>query len=284
MTKPELEQSKSLVLQALHEDLQKIGDITSQAIVDPKRNAEAYIVAKEYGVLAGAELAKLTFKMLDEKVRITFLLRDGAKIRKGQKVARITGSAWAILAGERTALNFLQRFSGIATLTSSFVKVAGKKIQILDTRKTTPGMRILEKYAVRCGGGKNHRQGLFDQILIKDNHIEIAGSISEALSRVNDFKIGKKLKVEIECQTIAQVKEALLFRPEIIMLDNMTNIQIKNAVSLIRKESKRTKIEVSGGINLKRIVSLKKIDLDYISVGALTHSVKALDLSLKMKS
>jgi len=207
------------------------------------------------------------------------LVSDGAEVKTNQKVALIQGRVKSILATERTALNFLQRLSGIASLTREYLKkIKGTRAKVLDTRKTTPGMRLLEKYAVRAGGGKNHRKGLYDMIVMKDNHIKSAGSISSALRKAQMDKKG--FKIEIETKNLKQVKEALSFKLDWIMLDNFKLKDLKKAVKLIRSKDKKVKIEASGQVNLKNVRKFALSGVDYISVGALTHSAKALDLSL----
>jgi len=269
---------KCLIQLALSEDIGR-GDITSDALVEDILTGKAVIVAKDVGILAGLEVAKTVFQMVNPKIIFSSLIEDGEKIKKGDKVALIQGKVKSILSAERTVLNFLQRLSGIATLTSKYVeKVKGTKVKILDTRKTTPGLRILEKYAVKTGGGENHRMGLFDMILIKDNHIKAAGGISEAI-KIAKSKYGKKT-IEVEVRNLNEVKEAIESKPDWIMLDNMKIEDMKKAVRIIRSTNSHIKIEASGGVNLGNVRKIALTKVDFISVGALTHSAPALDLSL----
>jgi nicotinate-nucleotide pyrophosphorylase (carboxylating) len=278
MKKSEFQKIQKVVKTALKEDLGK-GDITSELIIPEKRKGMGFIIAKEKGIIAGLEVAKSVFKQVDPGLVFKPLVSDGDKVRPGQKVALIQGKVKSILAGERTALNFLQRLSGIATLTGEFVRrIRGTRAKILDTRKTTPGLRLLEKYAVKKGGGKNHRQGLYDMILIKDNHIEAAGSIPLAIRKALRNKKG--LKIEVETRNFEEVKEALNFKIDRIMLDNFKPEDLKKAVKLIRSKNKKVEIEASGRVNLKNVRKIALSGVDFISVGALTHSAKALDLSL----
>ncbi len=210
-------------------------------------------------------------------------MKDGTEFTPGMTIATIIGPAGSCLKAERTALNFLQRLSGIATLTRKFVKTIGNKIKIMDTRKTTPGLRILEKYAVKTGGGYNHRFGLYDMVLIKDNHIEIAGGITNAVNGVRRNSKKKKLFIEVEVKTIDELKEAVGLKVDRVMLDNMSLEQIDQAIKLVRGSGQKIEIEVSGGVNLENIINYADLDIDYISIGALTHSAPAIDIALKMK-
>lgn len=267
-----------LIKTALAEDLGP-GDITTNLIIPQGLKGEGIIIAKEKGVISGLTVAKSVFKQIDPKLVFKSFIQDGTEVKSNSKVALVKGRAKSILAAERTALNFLQRLSGISTLTKEYVKkIKGTKVKILDTRKTTPGMRLLEKYAVRAGGGKNHRKGLYDMILIKDNHIKSAGSISSALKKAQKGR--RNFKIEIETKNLKQVKEALSFKLDWIMLDNFKLKDLKKAVKLIRSKDKKVKIEASGQVNLKNVKKFALSGVDYISVGALTHSAKALDLSL----
>jgi len=269
---------KRLIRLALSEDIGK-GDITSNVLVKDDLSGKAVIIAKQEGILAGSEVAKTVFQIVNPKIIFSSLIEDGEKIKKGDKVALIQGKVKCILSAERTALNFLQRLSGISTLTSRYVeKVKGTKVKILDTRKTTPGLRILEKYAVRTGGGENHRMGLFDMVLIKDNHIKVAGGISEAVKRVK-LQYQKK-RIEVEVRTLNEVREAVQSKPDWIMLDNMRIEDMKKAVRIVHSTSPHIKIEGSGGVNLGNVRKIALTGVDFISVGALTHSAPALDLSL----
>ena len=281
MKKSEFQKIQEIVKIALEEDLGK-GDITSELIIPEKQKGMGFIIAKEKGIITGLEVAKSVFKQVDPGLVFKPLVSDGDKMGPNQKVALIRGKAKSILAGERTALNFLQRLSGIATLTGEFVRrIRGTRAKILDTRKTTPGLRLLEKYAVKKGGGKNHRQGLYDMILIKDNHIEAAGSIPLAIRKALRNKKG--LKIEVETRNFGEVKEALNFKIDRIMLDNFKPEDLKKAVRLIRSKNKKVEIEASGRVNLKNIRKIALSGVDYISVGALTHSAEALDFSLVLK-
>ncbi len=281
MTQKELKAIREVVNTALKEDIGS-GDITSNTLIHKGQTGEGVIFAKEEGILAGIQIAKEVYKQVDPGISFTFLKRDGEKVKPKEKVARIKGKLRSILSGERTALNFLQSLSGIATLTSEFVKkTRGTKAQILDTRKTAPGLRILEKYAVRQGGGKNHRMGLYDMILIKDNHIQAAGGISSAIARAVRMKTG--LKIEIETRNLKELKEALNFKVDRIMLDNFKVKELRKAVKLIRSKNKKAEIEASGNVNLRNVRKIASSGVDFISVGALTHSAKAMDFSLLLK-
>ncbi len=249
---------------------------------------QAVIIAGEKGVLAGITVAMTAFVMLDHKVKFMPLVRDGQRIGPETQIAYIEGDAKAILGAERTALNFLSHLSGIATLTSRFVEASAPyKIKIMDTRKTTPGLRILEKYAVGVGGGSNHRMGLHDQILIKDNHLKATDENWDTIFRtINEYK-KKRVKVEVEVQNIKQFRQALELNPDIIMLDNMGIRDIKKAVKLRNplitgNWEPVPKLEASGGVTLKNIKKIASTGVDMISIGALTHSAKAIDFSLEI--
>lgn len=268
----------SLVKLALSEDIGK-GDITSKALIKDDMIGKAVIIAKKDGIIAGLDVAKTVFKMVDHKAIFQPSKKDSERVKTGDKIASIRGKVTSLLSAERTALNFLQRLSGIATLTSKYVEqVKGTKTKILDTRKTTPGLRILEKYAVKMGGGTNHRMGLYDMILIKENHIKAAGGIGEAIRKARS-RI-KKTKIEVEVSNLREVIEAVVSSPNWIMLDNMNPREMKKAVSVIRSENPGIKIEASGGVSLKNVRKIALTGVDFISVGALTHSASALDLSL----
>lgn len=261
---------------ALREDLGD-GDITTNPLVTEKEDSKAVIRAKARGVIAGLPIAKRVFQKLDHTVVCVDNIGDGENIKPGDIISEINGGTRALLSGERLALNILQRLSGIATLTSRYVKaVEGLPVKILDTRKTAPGLRILDKYAVSVGGGYNHRFGLFDGVLIKDNHIGIAGGISEAVAVIRK-KYRQKYKIEVETSDIEQVKEALIAGADIIMLDNMSREQMRKAVRLIDRNAL---VEASGGINIKNVREVAETGVDFISVGALTHSAPALDIGL----
>lgn len=269
---------RNLIKMALSEDIGG-GDITSIAIAS-ERDILAQIIAKEDGIIAGIDIAIACFFEIDKNIKIKKLIKDGEMVKEGSIILEIRGCANSILSCERTALNFLGSLSGIATLTSKFVKAAFP-CKIYDTRKTTPCFRRQEKYAVKIGGGHNHRFGLYDEILIKDNHIKIAGSIKRAIEMVR--KRYPKRKIEVETEDLDGVYEAILNGAEIIMLDNFDIETMKRAISMIRNENKGIKIEVSGGITLSNVGEIAKLKPDMISIGALTHSAKSLDLSLEVK-
>jgi nicotinate-nucleotide pyrophosphorylase (carboxylating) len=263
---------------ALKEDMGK-GDITTRLTIPTNAKANARIIAKQPGVLAGSKFVLMIFNILDQKTKVEFKIKDGAQFKKGTIIAEISGKIRALLSGERTALNILCRLSGIATLTRKFVdSVSHTKAKILDTRKTTPNLRVLEKYAVIIGGGTNHRSGLYDMILIKDNHIKATGSTTKAVKLA---QAGNKnnLMIEVETKNLAEVKEALAFKVPWIMLDNMNIKQIKQAVKLVKGKAK---LEVSGNVNLKTVSKIAETGVDYISVGALTHSAPIIDMSMKI--
>lgn len=269
---------KHLIHLALSEDVGK-RDLTSEAVIENRLSGKAIIVAKQEGIIAGLPVAKMVFQMVNPRIIFNQLKQDGERIKKGEKVASIQGKVKTILAAERTALNFLQRLSGIATLTTKYVeKIKGTRTRILDTRKTTPGLRVLEKYAVKAGGGENHRMGLFDMILIKENHIKAAGGISDAIKRARSKY--PRQKIEVEVRSLSELREAIESKPDWIMLDNMKIQQMKKAVKMIRSTGPNIKIEASGGINLRNVRKIALTGVDFISVGALTHSAPALDLSL----
>ena len=261
---------------ALAEDVGS-GDATTDSIVPRAAKAKVQIVAKQSGVIAGLEVARTVFLQLDEQIAFTPPVGDGSEVSPGQVVAEVYGSARALLTGERTALNFLGRMSGIATLTHQFVEaVAGTRAVILDTRKTAPGLRTIDKLAVKLGGGENHRQGLFDMVLIKDNHIDYAGSLSEAVRRVRDS--GTNLEIEVEARSIREVREALAMKVERVLLDNMAPEMMREAVQL---NAGAAKLEASGNVTLATVREIAETGVDYISVGALTHSPQTFDVSLK---
>ena len=260
----------------LREDLGQ-GDLTSLLVVPEDIEGEAVILAKEGGVLAGLWVAERVFALADPRTAFAPLVAEGARVAEGTEVARVRGPLRGILAGERLALNLLQRLSGIATLTRAYVEaLAGTKAQILDTRKTTPGLRALEKYAVRVGGGRNHRYGLFDGILIKENHVRAAGGVGEAVRRAK-ARAPHYLKVEVEVRDLAELEEALEAGADLILLDNFPLEALREAV---RRVGGRVPLEASGNMTLERAKAAAEAGVDYVSVGALTHSAKALDLSL----
>lgn len=271
----------SMIKLALREDVAK-GDITSKLIIPAKKRIKAVIIAKEGGVVCGLGIIRSVFEAVDKKVRFSAHVREGSRITRGKVLARLEGRALSILKAERVALNFLGRLSGIATLTAKFVQRARPyHVRIMDTRKTTPGLRILEKCAVRCGGGCNHRMGLWDQILIKDNHLHIAHQkdLQEIVKKARKER-PRGMKIELEVKTLAQFKQALEARPDIIMLDNMSLKEINKAVAMRHKARSRIPIEVSGGVSLDNVRRIAACGVEMISVGELTHSAKALDVAL----
>lgn len=270
---------EQLIKQALEEDIGK-GDITTSAIVPEEKEIEADIIFKSSdGLICGLPFVELLFNLLDKNIFIQFRVNEGQHIKKGDIIVHLQGKARLILAGERTALNILQHLSGIATLTNKFVEaVKPYSVKIMDTRKTLPNLRYLEKYAVRIGGGHNHRFGLYDAILIKDNHIKIVGSIKEAVQRVRN-KYGNDVFIEVETKNLKEVEEALSSNVNVIMLDNMDIENLRNAVAIINKKAL---VEVSGNVTLENVQQIASIGVDMISIGALTHSAPALDFSLKV--
>jgi nicotinate-nucleotide pyrophosphorylase (carboxylating) len=269
---------RDLLEMALREDVGS-GDITSESVVPADVMAKGTILSKSDGIVAGLDVAGEVFRMLDAEVDFRKLASDGEKIRKGQELATAEGRARSILTAERTVLNFLQRLSGIATLTSEYVRAAsGHKARIIDTRKTTPGWRVLEKYAVRVGGGHNHRFGLYDAVLIKENHIAAVGSVSEAIARARE-RIPHTMKVEVEVENMDQVREAISAGADIIMPDNMDVDAMTQAVKLI---DEKAIVEASGGIRLEDIPTVAATGVDLISVGALTNAAPPLDISMSM--
>ncbi len=268
-----------IIENALLEDIHT-GDITTQAVVPNQRHAKALLIAKESLVLAGIQVAERVFTILDPEVIFKRHFNDGDRVANGEVLAELSGDASCLLQGERVALNLLQRMCGTATLTACYVeKVNGTKVRIVDTRKTTPGLRVLEKYAVRIGGGINHRTGLYDGVLIKENHIAAAGGITEAISRARAY-IPHTLKIEIETETLLQVDEALSAGAEIIMLDNMDIPTMYQAVALV---AGRAQLEASGGVSLDTVRGIADTGVDIISVGALTHSARAMDISMLLE-
>jgi nicotinate-nucleotide pyrophosphorylase (carboxylating) len=266
------------VHRALDEDLGRAGDITSMATIPETAKAHAILVARQAGVIAGLPLAVATFRTLSPDIRIEAHVRDGAAVAAGLHVLTISGPARALLTAERTALNFVGRLSGIATLTADYVRrTEGTKMRICCTRKTTPGLRALEKYAVRCGGGFNHRFGLDDAILIKDNHIAVAGGIHPVLERARSH-VGHLVKIEIEVDTLAQLREVLdTGLADVVLLDNMDIATLTEAVRLARG---RVVLEASGGVTLETIAKIASTGVDYVSSGALTHSAANFDVAI----
>ena len=267
-----------IVEQALLEDI-GTGDITTESIIPSNLKAKGIIKSSEEGVVAGLDIACLVFQKLDPEVIFQEKVKDGTKVVQGKILAEITGPARIILKGERVALNFLQRMSGIATITSKFCQeVKDFPVRIVDTRKTTPGLRILEKYAVRMGGGYNHRFGLYDAVLIKDNHIAVAGGIKSAVNSVRK-QISHTVNIEVEVESLSQLQEALEMKVNIVMLDNMDLETMKEAVKMVKGKAL---IEASGGITLEKVWKIAQTGVDLISIGSLTHSVKSLDISMEI--
>jgi nicotinate-nucleotide pyrophosphorylase (carboxylating) len=271
---------ETAVAAALAEDLGLVGDLTTDATIPPDARATAVIAARKPGVVAGAPLAEAAFRRLDANCNFDLLIPDGSAVAAGAVVARIAGSARALLTAERVALNFMGRMSGIATLTRQYVTaVAGTGARIVDTRKTTPGLRAFEKYAVRAGGGMNHRVGLFDAILIKDNHIAVAGGVGAAIAAAR-ARAGHMVKVEVEVDTLEQLDEALRHRIDAVLLDNMNPDTLAEAV---KRCAGRVLTEASGGVNLGTVRAVAEAGVDLISIGALTHSAPVLDLGLDIE-
>ncbi|WNC14989.1 carboxylating nicotinate-nucleotide diphosphorylase [Brevibacillus brevis] len=264
----------------LHEDL-GFGDVTTTSTIPESEQGVGILYAKEAGIIAGLSVAEQVFATVDPELVFTAKVEEGARVEVGQQIAEVSGAVRSILSGERLALNLMQRLSGIATKTNEYVQaVAGTKARVVDTRKTTPGMRFLEKYAVRVGGGHNHRFALYDAVMIKDNHIKGAGGIAQAVAAAR-AAIPHTMTIEVEAENLEQVREALDAGADIIMLDNMSNEQMAEAVGLI---DGRAVVEASGGVNLETIGAIAKTGVDIISVGALTHSVKAFDISLDLNT
>jgi len=271
------------VKRALDEDIGS-GDLTTLATVDHRRHARGVITAKQDGILSGLDAAALVFYYLDRNSQLNSDLVEGSLISRGDKIAAIEGELGALLTGERIALNFLMHLSGIATLTAEFVKqVSHTDCQILDTRKTTPGLRLLEKRAVASGGGKNHRIGLFDMILIKENHIASVGSLKQAVKQALEFAREEKIKIEVETCSLADVKEAVKLPVDQVMLDNFTPEAAAEAVDYIRKHAPQIEIEASGNMTSDTVRDYADTGVDYISAGALTHSAVWLDLSMSIE-
>lgn len=281
-----LEQKKvlSIIKNALIEDIGD-GDITTENIIPPTIKVLARIVCREKGIVCGLSIAKEVFKQLDKKCKWRAKVSDGDRVKPNTVVAMIEGSARAILTGERVALNFLQHLSGISSFTKKFVDLSKGKFDIYDTRKTHPGLRYLERYAVLCGGGKNHRFNLEDMILIKDNHLLVCMHkklpVEEILLQMKN-RLDHTTNIEIECTNFKELKLALKMKPDIIMLDNMDYSQLKKAVKIIKEKLPKTKIEISGKIDEIKIKKLLSLDIDYVSIGRITHSAKDIDFSLEI--
>ena len=270
-------QADQLIRMALQEDITS-EDVSTNAVMPTEVKGTVDLIAKEDGIIAGLDVYARVFQMLDEKTEIDFKCKDGDEVKKGELMATLTGDIRVLLSGERVALNYLQRMSGIATYTRQVAKLLeGSKVTLLDTRKTTPNCRVFEKYAVRVGGGCNHRYNLSDGVLLKDNHIGAAGSITKAITMAKEYAPFVR-KIEIEVETLEQVKEAVEAGADIIMLDNMTPVVMKQAVELI---DGRAQTECSGNITKENIARIREIGVDFVSSGALTHSAPILDISMK---
>ncbi|GAC1647941.1 MAG: carboxylating nicotinate-nucleotide diphosphorylase [Ktedonobacteraceae bacterium] len=271
-----------MIRRALEED-GAFADITTLSTVPENQQAQGTFLTRQAGVVAGLEIALDTFRVLDERITIERVVQDGAIVQPGDVLARLSGSARSILSAERVALNLLGQLSGIATITAQCVRaVEGTQVRILDTRKTTPGLRSLEKMAVLLGGGQNHRFGLSDGVLIKDNHIKAAGGITQAIAGARRAA-PHLLKIEVECETLAEVEEAIEARADVVLLDNMTVEMMREAVVLLRREAPYVLIEASGniGTNMERLASVAATGVDFISLGAITHSAPNFDISLE---
>lgn len=269
---------RAIARRALEEDIGD-GDITTQSTIPAEAILGGRFVAKETGIIAGLAVAQLTFALVDERVTIAPRVAEGAPVQRGHTFAEISGPCRALLTGERVALNFLQRMSGIATMTQRFVQaVRGTRAIILDTRKTAPGLRALDKWAVRLGGGQNHRSGLYDMVLIKDNHIAAVGSITQAVARVRAAD-DRRRPIEVEVKTLDELRETLPLNVDRILLDNMSLIEMREAVQLTNG---RTPLEASGNVTLDNVAQVAATGVDFISTGSLTHSVRALDISLEL--
>jgi nicotinate-nucleotide pyrophosphorylase (carboxylating) len=279
MTEPFPEEISACLRRALDEDV-GTGDVTTDSIVPADATLNAQIVAKQQGIVAGLDVAEKAFLLIDDRVRFKSYVSEGAAVGNGTVLADVSGSARALLTGERTALNFLGRMSGIASLTRQFVEaVSGTRAVILDTRKTAPGLRVVDKLAVLRGGGQNHRIGLFDLILIKDNHIDFAGSLENAVRRAREAATQRE--IEVEARTLADVEQLLELGVDRILLDNMPVEMMREAVKM---NNNHAKLEASGNVTLESVRAIAETGVDFISVGALTHSPKAFDVSLKWKT
>lgn len=285
LTEPEQQIARDIVIKALAEDLRDVGDLTSLAVLPPDIKATVNVVCRKPGRLSGVPIAQIVFEEMDADIQWNAKLKDGDVLEPGSVIASITGSVRSLLSGERTALNFMTHLSGVATLTSQFTElVKGTKAVILDTRKTLPGYRDLQKYAVRCGGGTNHRRGLFDAILIKDNHLafldEKDRGISEVLAAARKFSDEHGgVVVEIEVDTLEQLELALPASPDIVLLDNMPPAVLQQAVAMRDKTNASVRLEASGGVNLQTVKAIAESGVDRISIGALTHSAPTLDIA-----
>ena len=266
-----------LIMEALREDISS-EDVTTNAVMHEAVTGEVDLICKQDGVIAGLQVFQRVFELLDKDTKVEFFCKDGDEVKNGQLMGKVTGDIRVLLSGERVALNYLQRMSGIASYTRSVVSLLGEsKTKLLDTRKTTPNMRIFEKYAVKIGGGQNHRYNLSDGVLLKDNHIGAAGSVTKAIEMARDYAPFVR-KIEVECENLDMVREAADAGADIIMLDNMTPAQMKEAVAVING---RAKTECSGNVTKENIATILDTGVDYVSSGALTHSAPILDVSLK---
>ena len=275
------EDALTMIRLALAEDVRS-GDVTSAWTIPENQNQHARLIAKEDGVLAGLPVIELVFAELNANVNVTLHKQDGDVVKKGDLIAELEGSTRDLLTGERTLLNFIQQLSGVASVAHTFQKaLEGGKTKVLDTRKTLPGFRTLQKYAVRVGGGSNHRMGLFDMVLVKDNHIAAAGGVLEALEVVQKNNT-ENLMVEMEVESLEDLKKLLNKGVDVIMLDNMSNEMMAEALKIIKESGDKVLVEGSGNMTLERAKEIATLGLDYISVGALTHSVRALDISMRI--
>lgn len=275
------EDALTMIRLALAEDVRS-GDVTSAWTIPENQNQHARLIAKEDGVLAGLPVIELVFAELNANVNVTLHKQDGDVVKKGDLIAELEGSTRDLLTGERTILNFIQQLSGVASVAHTFQKaLEGGKTKVLDTRKTLPGFRTLQKYAVRVGGGSNHRMGLFDMVLVKDNHIAAAGGVLEALEVVRKNNT-ENLMVEMEVESLEDLKKLLNKGVDVIMLDNMSNEMMAEALKIIKESGDKVLVEGSGNMTLERAKEIATLGLDYISVGALTHSVRALDISMRI--
>lgn len=267
-----------IIINGIKEDINNI-DITTDTLIDDGSLSEAYMIAKEDGVIAGLAVAKRVFEIIDDEIHVTFKFKDGDKVKKGSKIAEIRGRTKTILKGERLALNFLQRMSGIATISSNYREIVKDyPVRIVDTRKTTPGLRMLEKYAVRMGGCHNHRYNLSEAVMIKDNHIRAVGGIKEAIYNIKE-RVSHTVKIEVEVESVKGLEEAIEAGAHIVMLDNMKPSEMARAVKV---SNKRVILEASGGITIDNLIDVAKTGIDIISIGALTHSPRSMDISLNI--
>lgn len=269
---------------ALLEDLGRAGDITTNATIAPDTTALAVMASRDDGYVSGLEFAEIAFRLMDERIKFEAMVQDGDRVKPGDKLAKISGNARAILSAERVALNFLMHMCGISTYTAKFAQeIAHTGAQICDTRKTIPGHRSFEKYAVRCGGGSNHRFGLDDAILIKDNHIAVSGGVAQAVENARAY-VGHMVKVEIEVDNLDQMKEALSAKPDVILLDNMTNEQLHDAVAINAKDNDGSvKLEASGNVNIGTVKAIAETGVDYISTSKITMAAPTLDIGLDIE-